>query len=197
MTSNLLNDQERASRWATDLLIAGNWAILDTETTGLGPNAQICQLALITNERGDDWQTLVKPTVPISEAAFDVHGITDALVKDAPRIDAVFLDLLRQIKGRDLAIYNAEFDLKLLKQSLRAVGIQVAFPTSDRRKCRIFTNGGSIHCAMLQYSAYVGEWSDRHQDYKWQKLPGGDHSALGDCHATRKVIELMADGGIL
>ncbi|NJL65352.1 MAG: hypothetical protein HC903_30705 [Methylacidiphilales bacterium] len=84
------------------------------------------------------------------------------------------------------------FDLALIRQSLKARCLQIAFPTSDRRGCRIFVNGGSIHCAMHYYSQYVGEWNDYHGNYKWQKLPGGDHSALGDCHATLKIIKQMA-----
>jgi DNA polymerase-3 subunit epsilon len=45
---------------------------------------------------------------------------------------------------------------------------------------------------MQWYSQWVGEWNDYHQDYKWQRLPGGDHSALGDCKATLEVIRRMA-----
>jgi DNA polymerase-3 subunit epsilon len=89
-------------------------------------------------------------------------------------------------------IYNADYDLRLIRQSLRVHGIQIAFPISDRRRCRIFTNGGSTHCAMMFYSQFVGDWIDYRGDYKWQKLPGGDHSALGDCKATLKIIEEMA-----
>jgi DNA polymerase-3 subunit epsilon len=47
---------------------------------------------------------------------------------------------------------------------------------------------------MLAYSKYVGEWNDYRKDFKWQKLQGGDHSALGDCRATLEVIKKMAKG---
>lgn len=30
-------------------------------------------------------------------------------------------------------------------------------------------------------------------NYRWQRLPGGDHSALGDCWATLKVLQKMAE----
>lgn len=46
-------------------------------------------------------------------------------------------------------------------------------------------------CAMGWYSQYVGERGKR-GGHKNQKLPGGDHSALGDCRATLKVLETMA-----
>jgi DNA polymerase-3 subunit epsilon len=48
-------------------------------------------------------------------------------------------------------------------------------------------------CAMRRYAAYVGEPSKR-GGYRSQKLPGGDHSALGDALATLQLIEEMATG---
>jgi DNA polymerase-3 subunit epsilon len=190
MTIDHKTDREQAKQWASDLLTDGNWAILDTETTGLNPTAQICQVAVLTPITS--WQILVKPTIPIAPEATAVHGITDDLVSHAPQFIDVFLDLLKEVGKRDVVIYDAQFDLRLIKQSLRPYGVQLAFPTSDRRQCRIFTNGGSIHCAMHWYSQWIGDWSDYHHSYRWQQLPGGDHSALGDCRATLRIIEQMA-----
>lgn len=34
-------------------------------------------------------------------------------------------------------------------------------------------------------------------NYRYQRLPGGDHSALGDARATLAVIKRMAGGGAL
>lgn len=45
---------------------------------------------------------------------------------------------------------------------------------------------------MQWYSQFVGDWNDYYNNYRWQKLPSGDHSAIGDCRATLKVIEKMA-----
>ncbi len=46
---------------------------------------------------------------------------------------------------------------------------------------------------MRRYAAYVGEPSKR-GGYRNQKLPGGDHTALGDALATLRLIEEMATG---
>ena len=192
MTTEITQDRREAQDWAKKLLDTGKWCILDTESTGLNNKAQICQIAVITPEIPYGWQTYVQPTVPISTSASDIHGIKDKDVTDAPTFDQVFLHLMRRAGDRDLVIYNCEFDLRRIKQSLRVHGIQLAFPTSDRRGCRIFTNGGSIHDAMLWYAQYVGEWNDYYGNYKWQPLPGGDHSALGDCKATLEIIRSMA-----
>src|SRR5215212_8592272 len=51
----------------------------------------------------------------------------------------------------------------------------------------------SWECAMRAFAAYVGERSKRGV-YKNQKLPGGDHTALGDARATLRLIERMAEG---
>lgn len=187
-----MSDQQIAAKWAFDLLQRKDWCILDTETTGLEKTAEICQIAVVDCVGTPLLNTLVKPTVPISLGATTIHGITNEQVQNAPLFEDVLLSLMRVVGKGDVIIYNAEFDIKLIKQSIRPYGIQLAFPNSDRRQCRIFTNGGSIHCAMLQFSRWVGEWNDYHGDYKWQKLPGGDHSALGDCIATLEIIHKMA-----
>lgn len=185
-------DQQLAVQWAKNLLQQDNWLILDCETTGLGNDAQICQLATLSSSNSEGWQTYIKPTIPIEPGATQIHGIGYEQVKNSPYFDEVLIDLMKISASRAIVIYNAEFDLRLIRQSAKARGIQLAFPTSDRRGCRIFLNGGSIHCAMLMYSQWVGEWNDYHDNYKWQKLPGGDHSALGDCRATLQVIRRMA-----
>jgi hypothetical protein len=49
---------------------------------------------------------------------------------------------------------------------------------------------------MDQYSAWVGEWSKKKNDVKWQKLPNlsgmAGHDALSDCVSTLKVLQKMA-----
>lgn len=187
-----LTDYQAAIDWARELLKRDHFCILDTETTGLDNSDQIVQIALINSAGEPLLNSLVKPTVSISPQAAAIHGITDKFVSDAPTFEVVFMELMRAVGNRDLVIYNAEFDTRMIKQSLRAYGIQLAFATSERRGCRIFSNGGSIHCAMQWYSQWIGDWSEYHGNYKWQKLPGGDHSALGDCRATLGVIRQMA-----
>ncbi|HEY9696773.1 MAG TPA: 3'-5' exonuclease [Trichocoleus sp.] len=186
-----MSDQQKAAKWAFDLLQT-EFCILDTETTGLGPTAEICQIAVTSRMNEVLFNSLVCPTVPIEPDASAIHGLTAEDVAAAPTFEEVLIPLMKAIAKRDLIIYNCEFDLKLIRQSARVHGIPLAFPTSDRRQCRIWLGGGSIQCAMLQYSAWCGEWNDYYGNYRWQKLPGGDHTALGDCLATAKIINEMA-----
>jgi hypothetical protein len=47
---------------------------------------------------------------------------------------------------------------------------------------------------MRQYAAWVGEWSERHGDWRWPRLPGGDHTPVGDGRATLALVRRLAAG---
>lgn len=202
---NHAQDYTEAALWAYEMSHRQAWCILDTETTGLGGDAQICQIAVIDPKGETLLDTLVKPTVPIPPDAQRIHGITDEMVADAPRFDQVFLQLLRAVGDRDVVIYNAGYDWTLIRQSLKPYGIplwlygaeRVVVPGGANRKpvvmtCQTWPNGATVHCAMHWYSQWVGDWNSYYGNYRWQRLPGGDHTALGDCRATLEVIRRMA-----
>jgi DNA polymerase-3 subunit epsilon len=176
------SDRAAAARWAWERLQHPETLILDTETTGLGSLAEIVQIAVI-NLRGDVLlNRLVRPVGPIPEEASRIHGITLKHLEDAPPFRAVGAEVLDLIAGKDVLIYNAAYDTRLLRQSAAAV----------RLKADMFAAAAMFQCVMQQYSAWVGDWNDYYGNYKWQRLPGGDHSALGDCQATRKILFTMA-----
>jgi hypothetical protein len=47
---------------------------------------------------------------------------------------------------------------------------------------------------MRQFARFVGEPAKRGGGYRPQKLPGGDHTVLGDTLATLHLIKGMAAG---
>jgi DNA polymerase-3 subunit epsilon len=171
-----------AAQWAKDLLSTDPnwWVILDTETTGLSDSDQIVQVAVIDGAGNVLLNTLVKPTIQISESASRIHGITDETVKDARSFMVVWDEISDLIYGKLLIIYNAGFDLRLMQQSAMACGAtMLEFPCD-------------WNDAMDQYSQWCGEWSDYRGNFRWQRLPSGDHSALGDCQAVLALIKRMA-----
>lgn len=182
----IFDAHEEAREWALDLLKKNpnDWVILDAETTGLGSYDEVVQVAMIDgagNVLMDN--VLVKPTVHIPIDARRVHGITDEMVQDAPRFTQVWGEIYRHMDGKVLVIYNADFDTRILRQSAKATGDDELLFSFKR-----------LTCAMNAYSEYVGEWNDYHGNFRWQRLPGGDHTALGDCRAVLELIRDMAAG---
>jgi DNA polymerase-3 subunit epsilon len=157
-----------------------NYVILDTETTGLGENDVIIQLSMIDCDGNALMDTLIKPTKRkrMSSEAIAVHGITMAMLKDAPTFRDIYPRFCEIVKGKKILIYNGQFDGKMIIQTALQDGIN--FKTIDAL------------CIMIAYAAFVGDWSDYHKSYSWKKLPGGDHTAIGDCRATLKLIHKMA-----
>ena len=72
------------------LLSKDVFVCLDCETTGLETSTdQIIEIALVRfNFDGvlDSFETLIDPLVPIPEASMAIHHITDAMVRDKPKI---------------------------------------------------------------------------------------------------------------
>jgi DNA polymerase-3 subunit epsilon len=173
----MITDRELAAQWARDLL-SRDLIILDTETTGLGPTDQIIQLGIIDRDGTILLDTLTKPTCRISPDAYAIHGITEAMLADAPPFAEIAPRLTELLAGRRLAIYNADFDTRLLRQSAAAAGVVLPALSAD--------------CVMRAYSAWIGQWSRRRGSYRWQALQGGDHGAVGDARATLAVLRRMA-----
>jgi len=175
-------DRERAAEWARDLLERSDWVILDTETTGISPYDEIVQIAIVASDGRVLCDTLVRPTRTIPPEATAIHGISDADVRDASLFPDVYGRVREILSGKRVIIYNAQFDLRLIRQTLTLHNLLPYDLDSDQAEC-----------AMLVYSAWVGErWSDG--GYKWQKLENADHSAVGDCLATLALIKKMAQG---
>jgi DNA polymerase III subunit epsilon len=125
--------------------------------------------------------TFIKPTKRkrMSSDATAVHGITMAMLKDAPTFADIYPEFLKIIKGKTVLIYNAKYDGQMIMQTAQQDGFKIK-PFDAK-------------CIMIAYSAFIGDWSDYHQSYTFKKLPGGDHTAIGDCRATLKLIQKMAN----
>jgi DNA polymerase III subunit epsilon len=99
-----------------------DYLVLDTETTGLH-DGEIVQIAII-NQSGDVLlDTFVKPVYTIPADATRIHGITDAMVKDAPGWADVLPVVYTLLNGKHVVIYNAVYDRKMMHQSSEKAGV--------------------------------------------------------------------------
>lgn len=87
----------------------------DTETTGKYPlQAEICEIAAVKWRAGkiiDEFQTLLKPSEPMSQEVIDIHNITNEMVAQAPVVADKIGDFHRFIEDGILVAHHAPFDL--------------------------------------------------------------------------------------
>jgi DNA polymerase III subunit epsilon len=174
------------TEWARQLLArpADSWVILDTETTGFTGIDEVIELSVIDGAG----QVLVdkkrfKPKCEIHPGAQEIHGIKIEDLQDEMDFGDFAEDLDAILHKRRIVIYNSNFDLRMLTQTavIHSALSRVIFD--------------DVTCAMLQYSAFVGEPKQRGNGYKFQALPGGDHTSLGDCQAVLELVKRMAGHG--
>jgi len=91
--------------------------VLDTETTGIDPKAghRIIEIGCVEliNRRltGNNFHVYINPQRDIEEEAIDVHGITNEFLRDKPLYHQVAQEFFEYIKGAELIIHNAPFDV--------------------------------------------------------------------------------------
>jgi DNA polymerase-3 subunit epsilon len=184
--TNLTEYKEAAAQWARERLADENTVILDLESTGIlreDPETEIAQIC-ITNVKGRPlFSMLLKPSQPMSDKVIGIHKIANEDIINQPIFPQVAKIIAFVLKGKHVVAFNADFDWKLLLHMFRKYEIEVP-------------KVAGISCAMDRYSEWCGEWSDKKQGWKWQKLPNflgiETHDALNDCQNTLKTIEKMA-----
>ena len=98
--------------------------VLDTETTGLEPELghRIIEVGCIevVNRRrtGRLFQRYLWPDREIDAGALQVHGLTEEFLKGQPRFAEIAGELLEFIRGAELIIHNAPFDVAFLDAEL-------------------------------------------------------------------------------
>ena len=142
------------------------------------------ELAIADPEGKPLLNTTVKPKVPIEPGAAKVHGYSAESLVSSPTFREIYPELLDAISGRRVVVYNAKYDRRVFDTEVGMLGARGAL---------LGKYIPAWECAMGWYSQYVGQRRKK-GGYRYQKLPGGDHSALGDCRATLAVIERMANG---
>jgi DNA polymerase-3 subunit epsilon len=109
--------------------MAARQIVLDTETTGL--NARLGDRVIeigcveILNRRITDrsFHRYVNPEREIDEGAARVHGIDRDFLADKPKFADIAAEFLDYVRGAELVIHNAEFDVSFLDRELALAGL--------------------------------------------------------------------------
>lgn len=102
--------------------------ILDTETTGLNARTgdRIIEIGCVelVNRRltGNNLHFYINPERDSDPGALAVHGLTTEFLSDKPKFAEVANEILDFIRGAELIIHNAPFDIGFLDAELAMVG---------------------------------------------------------------------------
>ena len=170
--------------------LAKNPVYLDTETTGVHDEAEIIEICIVDHDGKILIDRLVKPQRKISLQSTLIHGITNEIVDGAPTWSAIWADIEAIIRGRTVGIYNADFDLRMMKQSHQLAGMSWQ------------SLGANAVCLMKLYARFYGAWNSRQRAYRWQSLADAgkqcgiplpnSHRAQADTRLAREVLIHMA-----
>ncbi len=98
--------------------------VLDTETTGLEPadGHRIIEIGCVElidrRVTRNDFHQYLQPDREIDQGAVEVHGITNELLRDKPRFADIVEDFLAYVRGAELIIHNAPFDVGFLDHEI-------------------------------------------------------------------------------
>lgn len=101
--------------------------VLDTETTGLDPKEghriiEVGCVEVINRKLTDNrFHVYVNPQREIDDGAIEVHGITNQFLEDKPCYQDIAADLLQYLKGAELIIHNAPFDVGFLNAEYKRI----------------------------------------------------------------------------
>lgn len=102
--------------------------VLDTETTGLSAEngdriIEIGCVELVGRKlTGNNRHFYLNPERDSHEDALKVHGISNEFLKDKPKFAAVAEELLEYLRGAEIIIHNAPFDVSFLNKELELIG---------------------------------------------------------------------------
>lgn len=166
-----------ATDWAREMLSLppGKVLILDTETCAL--HGEIIELAIIDSAGAEIYNRRFSPLTAIDAGAQRIHGITREMLRGEPFFASEYPQIRAILDAAHVVlIYNNQFDLGCLAVTCNLHSVaELTFHSA---------------CIMRWHAQWYGEWS--RGSYKWQKLTGGDHSALGDARAALALLRKMA-----
>jgi exodeoxyribonuclease X len=154
---------------------------LDTETTGIESKDRLCQVAY--KIKGEEFEALFKPPLPIEVEAMSVTHITNKMVEDKEvfkdskmykDLESIFAD------GNILVAHNAKFDADMLEKE----GIKVPKMIDTFKIAHNLDDEGEIPKYNLQYLRY-------YLDLEVENATA--HDALGDVRVLEALFDVYFD----
>lgn len=189
-------EQAEDDSWSDRELGALSYTVFDTETTGLDPEHgdRIISIGAVRIVNGrllhtDTYERLVDPGRAVPAQSTAVHGLTTAMVRGQPTIDAVLPTFERFSSETVLVGHNAGFDMQFLALERQRAGLPAARPIV-------------LDTLLLDAAVHPD-----HDDHSLEAIASrlgvdvlGRHTALGDALVTGEVfirlVTVMRSRGI-
>lgn len=159
------------------------YAIVDIETTG-GKAAldKITEIGIVLHNGEtivDTYSTLINPERSIPYNIVRITGITDIMVKDAPKFYEVAAKIVKMTEGAIFVAHNVHFDYSFLQEEFRQLGY-----TYSRKKICTVRLSRKVFPGLPSYSLgnIIKYFSISVQ---------ARHRALDDAKATAELFDLM------
>ncbi|NOQ14398.1 MAG: DNA polymerase III subunit epsilon [Methyloprofundus sp.] len=172
----------------------GRQVVLDTETTGLNPKEghRIIEIGCVEliNRRLTDRQfhMYINPQRNIDAGAIEVHGITNEFLQDKPLFKDVADDFIDFIRGAELVIHNAPFDVGFMDREFSLLN-PAAEKTADF--CTVFD---SLVYARKKHPGQRNSLDALCKRYGIDNSHRDLHGALLDAEILSDVYLLMTGG---
>ena len=168
--------------------------VLDTETTGLEPEAghRIIEIGGIelVNRRPtrNNFHRYINPARAVDPGALEVHGLDNDFLEDKPYFADVAEEFLAFVTGAELVIHNADFDVTFLNHELARLEDK---PSDIRERCSV------LDTLALARRLHPGQRNSLDALAKRYEVDNSDrdlHGALLDARILAEVYLAMTGG---
>lgn len=162
------------------------FTVIDLETTGgVQPENTIIEISALKVQHGnivDELTTLINPEQPISYFISQYTGITNEMVKNAPRLPEVLPHLCSLIGDSVFVAHNIHFDFRFLNMELGRYGYA---PLKNATLCTLRL---ARRLLPKQQRKNLGELA------QWFGIPITErHRARGDALVTVQILQKLLD----
>ncbi len=128
-------DDRIAVHGQQDITFDQEYVAFDLETTGLSSRSDsIIEIGAVIMKNGkevDRFQTFVDPERTLDRKIVELTGITDEMLKGAPKIEEVLPKFLAFCGERVLVAHNSDFDTGFVRAACEKLGLPYTFTAAD------------------------------------------------------------------
>ena len=111
------------------------YVAFDLETTGLyNRRDRIIEIGAVRMKNGEEidrFQTFVDPGCKLEERTTELTGISDDMLRGAPKIETVLPEFLKFVGDSPLVAHNADFDTSFINKACKEQGIAYTLTSVD------------------------------------------------------------------